>query len=217
MSRGRQLERVGRKWRHASQKLQYHYPLDGTPCWTGVSTWHRMTVFRMCANNYAFQDKVKQVVKTAKTNEQKIIDQKSTVSGPMQLLHKNVLKNNLSFLAEDIDPTKLLTLLMQKGIFTEIHTEQIKRVWYLKIQYSYTVCSLCSRENFQEELGHERNVKLIKLLKQRGPSAFDAFIESLSESSQDHIAKKLLEDLQKGSGNIYILIVNKLVLLLNEL
>lgn len=80
--------------------------------------------------------------------------------------HKSLIENNEAYLVT-MDPDKMLTQLVRRGVFDHEDYETVS--------------------NPLKQIPKEKNEKIIRILKQRGPHAFESFFESLNSIDEHHV------------------------------
>jgi len=91
--------------------------------------------------------------------------------------HLKVLQNCHTFLLQNIRPIPLIDRLYSSGILTSDDKDSISA----------------------PKTDKKTNRKLLNALKKAGPKAFSSFVSALNETSQQHVADHLLEELRKGT------------------
>ena len=89
----------------------------------------------------------------------------------MEQRHRDILRNNWVFLMENLTLDYLLPILFQNRILSEDLIEQIK----------------------SENTSKLKNYAFLTILQRRGSKAFDACVQALVESDQNHVAERLMQ------------------------
>ncbi len=99
---------------------------------------------------------------------------------------RSKINRNIERLIEDMDADSLAINLLSNGIFTERHVQDIQVTLTIHQEQTNFGSFLLFFQTLRTK--REKSTRLIEIIKTRGETAFDYFVEGLKTTQQTHLA-----------------------------